>query len=162
MKRFFLRFRKDKREGITLLEVIVVMAILAMLITTSVSSLAIYRDRQVLNGETSQILSVFSKARSETLASRSQLSYGVRINADRIILYPTTFASSTLGNEEYVLSSKVAITDMSINGGGLDVLFARLTGETASYGTIRITLLSDPTQYHTISITQTGFVGTQN
>ena len=79
-----------------------------------------------------------------------------------MILFPTSFASSTSGNEEYVLHHSVAITNTSLTGGSLDVLFQRLTGETSNYGTIRVSLISDPNQYHIISINQTGFVGLQN
>jgi len=164
MNRFFsVFFPKERIKGITILEIILVLGIMMLLIGTSLTSLSTYRNRQVLNTETSQVLSFFNKARTETLASKSQLAYGVRINADRIILFPApTFASSTAENEQYILHHSVAITDNSLIGGGLDVIFARLTGETSSYGTFRITLLSDPIQYHTIAIKETGFVGIQD
>ncbi len=158
----FLSENSKYRKGFTLIELILVLAIFALLTTASISNLSAYRNKQVLNGETSQVLSMLSQARSQTLDSKSQLSYGVRINTDRVILFPTSFASSTSGNEEYVLHHSVAITNTSLTGGSLDVLFQRLTGETSNYGTIRVSLISDPNQYHIISINQTGFVGLQN
>jgi type II secretory pathway pseudopilin PulG len=156
------RIEEKKEKGLSLLEIIVSMAILMLLATTTVGVLIAYRDRQVLNTETTQVLSMFNKARTETLASKLQLSYGVRLNADRVILYPTAFASSTAENEEYVLHHSVIISDISLNGGGLDCLFNRLSGDAPSYGTFRVSLASDPNQFHTITIKQTGFIGLQD
>jgi type II secretory pathway pseudopilin PulG len=162
MKRFFSYFQKDEAKGITILEIIVVVGILLMLTTASVSNLSAYRNRQVLNGESSQILSILNKARSQTLASKSQTSYGVRIESDRVTLYTgPTFASVPAEYEEYVLNHSVSITNISLNGGSTDVLFERLTGETSAYGTFQITLLAEALQNHIIEISQTGFVGIQ-
>jgi type II secretory pathway pseudopilin PulG len=162
MKRFFPYFQKDGVKGITILEIIVVVGILLILTTVSVSNLSSYRSRQILNGESSQILSILNKARYQTLASKAQTSYGVRIESDRVTLYTgPTFASVPGEYEEYVLNPSVSITNISLNGGSADVLFERLTGETVSYGTFQVTLLSEVLQNHIIEISQTGFVGIQ-
>lgn len=147
----------------SILEIVVVLSILIMLTAASVSSLSSYRDKQVLNGESAQVLAILNKARSQTLASKSQLTYGMYVVSDRVTLYTgPLFASVPADYEEYVLHHSVSITNISLNGGGSDILFDRLTGETTAYGTFRITLLSDASQYHTIKINQTGFVGLQN
>jgi prepilin-type N-terminal cleavage/methylation domain-containing protein len=84
---FFLKKFKKGKRGVTLLEIILVLAILAILAASSVGGLSAYRGKQVLSGETSQVAAIFSKARSQTLASRSELSYGVRLETDRVTLY---------------------------------------------------------------------------
>jgi len=160
---FFLKKFKKGKRGVTLLEIILVLAILAILAASSVGGLSAYRGKQVLSGETSQVAAIFSKARSQTLASRSELSYGVRLETDRVTLYTgPTFDSVPGTREEYVLHNMVNLTDISLSGGGTDVLFERLTGETASYGTFRVTLLSDTSQHNTFSIKQTGLTGLEN
>jgi type II secretory pathway pseudopilin PulG len=162
MKSLFSHFQKSATKGITILEIIVIISILMILTTASVSNLSTYRSKQVLNGESAQVLSILNKARSQTLASKSQLSYGVRIEADRVTFYPgPTFASVPASHEEYILHHTLGITDIALNGGGSDVLFDRLTGEAPAYGTFRISFTEDATQYHIISISQTGFIGLQ-
>ena len=152
---------KDEK-GFTLLEVLASIAIFAILMVLTVANLSQYRNTQVLNGEGAQIVAILSKARSLTLASRSQLSYGVRLNTDRAILYALpTFASSTATNEEYIFHPSVRLSNISLAGGGLDISFARLTGETAEYGTFRIELSPDPSQYYTIEVKETGIVAKQ-
>ncbi|MCK9352032.1 MAG: type II secretion system protein [Candidatus Paceibacterota bacterium] len=159
----FFYFSKNRANGLTVLEIIVVLGILMLLTAASVVSLSSYRDRQVLNGESAQVLSILNKARSQTLASKSQMSYGVRIESDRATLYTgPVFDSVPADREEYILHHSVTASNILLAGGGGDILFDRLTGETASYGTFRIELAADPLQYHIILIKQTGLVEKEN
>ncbi|MBI2120991.1 MAG: type II secretion system protein [Parcubacteria group bacterium] len=144
-------------NGLTLIELLAVIAISVLLLLLTVNFFSSFRNSQVLQGETSQALSVINKARSNTLNSKADFEYGVRVNADRLILFQgSVFASSTPTNEEYVLHSAVQIGSITLGGGGLDIIFDRLTGETANNGSFDVSLKADPTEKNILFISQTG------
>jgi len=153
---------REKTKGVTILEIILVLAVLMIVSTLTLQGLSSYRYSQALSSETTQVLSFLNKARTETLSSKEDQGYGVRINGDRIILFPgLVFSSSTPGNEEHILNSSIEISNLSLAGGGLDIIFERLTGESQNYGTFRLILQSDPLQYRIISVKQTGFISVE-
>ncbi len=146
----------------TLIEIVAVFGIAMILLTMVTVMFSAFRDAQVLNGETSQVVSILDKARAQTLNSKGDSEYGVRVNGDRVILFTgLVFSSSSPSNEEYVLHSAVALGGTTITGGGTDIIFNRLTGETGNYGSSTVYLKSDQTKQHTIIVSKTGTI-TQN
>lgn len=143
--------------GFTLVELVVVLAISALLVFFTISMFHSFRDTQVLQGETSQALSLVNKARSYTLNSEDDSEYGVRVNSDQLILFKgLTFSSSSPSNETYVLHSAVEIASTTLASGGTDIIFDRLTGETSNNGSFTVMLKTDPTQKNIIFVGQTG------
>lgn len=144
-------------RGFTLIELVVVIAISVLLVLVTISFFSSFRNSQVLQGETSQALSILNKAQSYTLNSKSDSEYGVRVNGDQLILFKgLAFASSSPTNEAYVLHSAVQISSTTLSGGGNDIIFDRLTGDTSNDGSFVLSLKSDPTQKNVISISKTG------
>lgn len=145
--------------GFTLIELVVVIAISVLLVLLTVSFFRSFRNSQVLQGETSQALSIIHKAQSYTLNSQSDSEYGVRVNGDQLILFKgLVFASSSPSNEAYVLQSAVGIASTTLSGGGTDIIFDRLTGDTSNDGSFAVYLISDPTQKNIVSVGKTGAV----
>lgn len=139
------------------MEFMVVIAISALLVFLTIGIFSSFRDTQVLQGETSQALSIINKAQSYTLNSRGDSEYGVRVNADQLILFKgLAFSSSSPSNEAYVLHPAVLISNTALAGGGSDIIFNRLTGDTSNNGSFRVSLKSDGTQKNTIFISQVG------
>lgn len=154
---FVVKHNTNSRGGFTALEMMAVVAISVLLLTITVSMFHSFRDTQVLQGETSQAFSLLDKARSRTLNSEDDSEYGVRINADRIFLFKgSSFSSSSPSNEEYVLHSAVEIASTTLAGGGTDVLFDRLTGETSNNGSFTVRLKDEVSQKNIIYISRTG------
>ncbi len=148
--------------GFTLMELIAAIAISALLVFFTVLIFTSFRNTQVLQGETSQALLMINKARSNTLNSKGDSEYGVRINANQLILFKgAAFASSSPDNEAHILHSAVAIPNVALTGGGLDIIFDRLTGETQNDGSLIISLKSNPAKKNTVFVNKTG-VTSQN
>jgi prepilin-type N-terminal cleavage/methylation domain-containing protein len=144
-------------RGFTLIEIVVVIALAVLLVYFTTQMFGSFRNSQVLQGETSQALSIINKAQSHTLNSKADSEYGVRVNADQLILFSgLSFSSSSPTNEAYVLHSTVGISSTTFSGGGTDIVFDRLTGDTSNNGSFTVYLKNDPTQKNVISISKTG------
>lgn len=148
--------------GFTLIEIIIAIAISVLLVFFTVQMLSSFRDAQVLQGETSQALSMLNKAQSYTLNSKGDSAYGIRVNADQIIMFQgLVFSSSSPSNEAHVLHSSVQISSTTLSGGGLDIIFDRLTGDTSNNGSFIVSLKANPTEKNVVYISKTG-VAAQN
>ena len=150
----------DNQKGATLLEILGVVAIIALLLVIVVTPLSPYRDTQALNADALAVQSLLSEARSQTLSSLDGSEYGVHFESDRAVLFQGfTFSEPSAYNKEVNLHPRLSISTIDINGGGSNIIFARLTGEaTSTYGTTTISLISDTTKKREIVTSQSGIV----
>ena len=146
-----------KERGFTLIEFLVVLAIIGIITTVIILSLSDFRENQTLKGDVEKVFSVISEARSKTLASVDASSYGVHFESGKVVLFKGTFYSAAdPDNEEMTINDLLEISDISLNGAGSDVIFKRLTGETEEYGNITIRVKADTSKNKIITITSTG------
>lgn len=149
-----------KITGETVVQLLVVVAILGLLARIIVPSFTKNRSVNALTGSVDDVVSTLVTARTKTLASYNGSQYGVRISNNSVTLFTgSSFNQSSSSNVSYALDSAVTIPSgtVSLNGGGTDVVFDRLTGGTSNYGTI-VVQLSDGSISKTITITKTGLV----
>ena len=126
-------------KGFTLVEILISIAILAIIATLSFNSLVNYSRKENLDKSTLKIESLLEDARS--------FGYGVNFSANEI----------TENSEVYTLpNSVIVITD--INGGGNDIIFDKITGTTEQYGTITISLSTNENLKKEIVIYKTGLI----
>ena len=145
------------QKGMTLLEILIVISIGAFLITTSFSSFFSLSKREVLRGEAFQVLSVITRARSQTLASKNDTQYGVHLATSSITMFSgSAYVANNSGNIVIKLNSAVSIATTTLSGSGSDIIFNRLSGTTSQYGTTTISLVKDTAQYKMIVIYSTG------
>ena len=145
------------QKGFTLIEILIVITVLAMISTLIFASFSKFNSAQILNGTTQTVLSILDEARALTLASKNNLSYSVHFETSKVVLFKgTTYSASDTDNDVTILNNRVTVSDISLNGGGSDVLFDKLTGKTSQSGTITITLTSDANRFKTIKIGTAG------
>ncbi len=149
-------------KAFTLIELLVVIAIVAILASITIPSFSGFRREQALRNTTEDLLSLLNQARSDTLGSLNGTNYSVYIQPDKATYFPgSVFSVSNPANTVVVFTSDVtipAVTGVVLNGGGSTITFDRLTGDTSSYGTITIQLVSDPTRQKVITISKTGLI----
>ena len=154
--------RGSTTEGISIIEILVVISIIVILAIIILPNLSRFRNERTLSNTTQDIISLLNKARSDTISSFNSNSYGVHFETDKIVYFAgTTYNSSDSNNSIINLDSSVTIPvsgGINLNGGGGDVIFTRLTGDTAGYGTIVVRLSSDATRQITITINKTGAI----
>ncbi len=153
--------KRYAQKGFTLTEVLVSIAIVALLGTIVMSTFFIYRKNQSLSLDTQTVSTILRQARNQTLSYKNSAVYGVHFNTTDVVLFPgSVYSSSNPENEVYPLNYSDTILTIMLAGGGSDVIFQRLTGETSQNGSI---VISAPglTQTKTVTIYKTGLVESQ-
>lgn len=149
-------------KGFTFIEIIVVIMILGLITGFIFISLSSLRKSQLLNSAVDETTALINEARSRTLASRDFSQYSIHFESSRIVLFKgTIFSEPNFENEETVFSYDIEISNISLNGGGSNVIFQKLTGKTDEYGSITLRIKSAPSKTRTIIINATGIVNVQ-
>lgn len=159
-------FTKNKKEvfGFTLIEILIVIAIFSIIFTFTVLSLRYFQKKSELNNTTEEIINSLRLAQNKTLASEGASSYGIYFNdttsPNQYILFKgTSFASRDPAfDETFKLSNNLLIYQINL-GGGKDVVFKRIKGETDVSGNIIIGLSGDSSKTKNIYIEKSGMVG---
>lgn len=147
------------KRGLTAIELVIVFGIMGILVSIVTTSFSGFRNNSILSVETENIVSLISQARTDTLSSKDDTVYGVHFETDRAVLFKgTTFTEPSADNIEIELDQKVELSTISLNGGGDDVVFKRLSGKTDEHGTITISLTDNASSSRMISIYTTGLV----
>lgn len=146
------------RSGFTYLEILLVIGILAIVTVISMSVFVDYNTYQALDKDTQTVVTVLEEARSKTLASTESSQYGVRIGTSALTIFKgNTYVSNDPNNKVTNLNGITIISNISLAGGGSDVVFKRLSGETVHVGTITISTTRS-TKTRDVTIIGTGIV----
>ncbi len=150
-----------KTKGFSILELIVVLAVMAILVAIFLNTFIVFRKNQALAKDSETIALVLNEARNLTLDSKNSSNYGVHITSSKVTFFVgNTYGAGNSGNMDYALNTTDTIITISLTGGGSDVAFQRLTGETSQNGTVTI---SSPgiSQTKTVTIYKTGLIEVQ-
>jgi len=145
-------------KGFTLIELSVVVAIAGILLGLVLTSFSKLNQKEILDKEVLLAVSILNEARANTLAAKDNASYGVRLESSRIILFKSPYNGSESTNRITLLDSRVALRDISLSGGGAEVVFNRLTGTSNQSGSFEIYLTSSTTQFKVIRVRQSGII----
>ncbi|TSD03220.1 MAG: Uncharacterized protein Athens071416_281 [Parcubacteria group bacterium Athens0714_16] len=147
------------KKGFSLFEMLLSIAIIVAVLFVVISLFSNYNKKQVLDNSSEKISSLLKEARSLTISSKGDSSYGVHFEQGVAVLFKgTTYVSGDSNNKINQIDQKALISSINLNGNGNNVVFQRLTGKTDHYGTIKISLVSNPLNFKIVSIYQTGVV----
>ena len=136
---------RKNQQGVTLLEVILVMVVLLIIFAFSSMSIQYFRKTSFLDNSVQEVLALISGAQSKTIAGVSGLAYKVSFTAStaRLLSETGTVVSTTTldSNTEIVLPSP-------------DIVFNKVTA-TSSGGTVTIRL-KDLSKSRSIVVSQQG------
>src|SRR3989344_5506843 len=145
----------NHKQGLSLIEMLMVIAIIAIILAVVIIPLTSLRNRQALNSGAEELVSLISQARSRTIASVNDANHGVHLTADEAALFQ---GSSYNGDAIQTLAINPALTlsAISLDDDGNDIIFKKISGKTNQFGSLTLTLNSDPTQERIIIIEPTG------
>lgn len=147
-----------KESGFTLIEILVSIAVILIITILTLFSLTTLNKQVSIDSASQNILSTLRFARSQTLASKNQTTYGVHFETSKFVLFSgTSYDASATSNKDYTLG-EAEISDISLNGAGSEVIFARIRGTTTQFGTVTVRLTSDISKTKTININSSGQV----
>lgn len=149
--------KTDYRSGFTLIEVLVAISISLLIISVSFSVFSSFNRDRAMDVGRENIVSMLKIARSNTLASKDDDVYGIHFASSTVTLFKgSNYVSSDSNNIVHTFPRFIEISVIDLIGGGSDVIFNRLTGETNQYGTTTLRLISNPTVTIDITIKNTG------
>jgi prepilin-type N-terminal cleavage/methylation domain-containing protein len=146
------------KKGFTLIEIVIVIGILGVLSTISMVTFISFKNTQGINKDSEAIVEMLQQARTQTLSSQNASVYGVHFGTTSVTLFAgSTYSAGVATNEVYNFLSADTVLSVTLTGGGNDVIFSRLTGETTQNGTIVISSTS-ATITRTVSVFKTGVI----
>lgn len=145
-------------QGLSLIELIIVVAILGLLSAIVAVSFHTFQRQQVQKSTVDTIISMLDSARAHTLSARNLSQFGVHFSSTEVVSFEgANYIAGTAGNFTYTLDARATLGSISLNGGGTDVVFSRLTGDTNNYGTLNV-IIEGLSPNKTITISGTGIV----
>lgn len=149
------------QRGLSLIEILIVIAIMLILATMLGTMLSRFNSVQELHVGSGAAASVFERARARSMSGINGTPHGVHIASTTLTLFVgNTYDVASTTNETAPLMGKLEIVQISV-GGGSDVVFNQLTGATSQPGSIVLQIEGDSSRQRTITISATGAVGVQ-
>lgn len=149
--------QNQKNKGFNTLEILFVIGIMAILFFIAVSAFSNMKDKEVLRVETERTIAILEEAKSQTVSALNGSSYGVHFESDSMTLFEgTTYSVSDPDNDISTLNDDVVISDISITGGGSDVIFNKITNDTDTDGSITFSLVNDSGKTELVTILSSG------
>lgn len=144
--------------GFTLVEFLVAISIMLLVTGGAVGVFNNFRNSQGLHKDTELIVAVVRQARSQTLTSQNASQYGVHISTSKVTLFTgSTYSAVSASNQDFFLTTPDVITTITLTGGGNDIVFQRLSGETSQNGTLVVTSPATANT-KTVTIYKTGLI----
>lgn len=165
MHPIFLKTENSKPKtthGFTLVEILVALFVVGLLSAVLGNILSTYRDKQALNTASETILSALSEAKEKTISLENNMQYGVYFDKNRAVIFPgTVFTEPNSINQAFMMESVVNISTTSLRTSTSTIVFDKVTGAASNYGSVTVSLVTDPSKYKIINISATGGVSEQ-
>jgi len=149
---------KKFTDGFTMVETLAVITIGVLLISVVFYSFSSLRNNSSLQKNVSQAKAILESARYLSISEKSDYSYGVHLQSDRLITFRGSVYISTSTTNSTQLFDGATLDNISLSGGGSDIIFNKITGGTDTYGTFRIKSSKDFSQNKIIRIAGTGII----
>ena len=147
----------NPKKGLTLIEIIIAIGILVLVSTIGTGAFSSFKKGNDLSSAADIAMTYLIQARSKTLSAEGAQQYGVHFETDKIVFYSgATYIPDDPLNQELTLPKTVEISSITFNGGGSEVLFKKLSGETDNDGVVVARIKSDVSKIKTIAIRKTG------
>ena len=146
----------DNEKGFTLVELLVVITIVVVLGGIAAVSFNTSRNVRDLQTSAQNTLAVIRLAQSKTLAGENDSSWGVHVQSNQITLFAGDTSGGATFTQSYALPPSIEITNIALNGGGSDIIFNRVTGQTDQNGTFVMDVAANPGNSFPVTIDISG------
>jgi prepilin-type N-terminal cleavage/methylation domain-containing protein len=134
---------KENKKGFTLIELIVVISIFVIMSGTIGMSLSSFISKNQLETSTQQIVQVLRRAQSYSMMRIKDDQWGVYFDDDGggpnqsfTFFKGSTYGVDTSYDDVYELENNLSFSNINLFGGGDEVVFSKVTGETSQAGFI--------------------------
>ena len=127
---------KNKFPAFTLFELVLVIAIAAIIFTVSASATVTYYRTSVVDSELRGMTANLRRARQTAIGNATSSDYSIKLLSDSYVLFPgTIYSPSSSNNEVYYLENSVILSSSFTNN---IITFKSFTGRTDLAGTINL------------------------
>lgn len=131
--------RLPNQKGFTLMEMIIIVAITTTLLIITGVLFSTTIGRNQTENVTQDIVSTLRRAQWQSMNGHEDSQWGVHFESDAFTLFKgTTYSSGAADNVVTNLPNDITISTVTLNGGGVDVVFETEFGDTTDYGSIVI------------------------
>ena len=145
-------------QGFTFLELMVSISIMALLVSLGLASLFRSRNLREVTANGQNLLSVVRQAQAKTIAAEENSQWGVRLENDRFILFRGAAYAGSPYIQIYLLPSYIEMVNITLTGGGQEIVFNRLDGRTDQSGSFEVRAKSSPSTIFPIVVHSSGQV----
>lgn len=155
---------KNNNLGFSLIEIIIVIAILAVLSAIIFPNLPAFKNSSDLNNIVQEFVSTLKLAQNKTVISENYSQYGIYINTGvspntYVLFKGASYAGRDIPSDKtYTLQDTIEFYDVNL-GGGNEIVFDKLTGASEESGSISVRVKSDANKNKTIYISSSGSIG---
>jgi prepilin-type N-terminal cleavage/methylation domain-containing protein len=144
-------------RGFSIPELLVVVAIIGIIASVSLSTFKNMHTHSALRAGGQGVYDALLTAREDTLASRNDTVYGVRISSTTVTRFTgSAYSAGSTTNKVYYFENGTTATGTLVTS-GTDIVFRRLTGLPSATGTIYVRN-SDGSSTTTLLINGSGLV----
>ncbi len=151
---------KIKKNGFTLIEILVAMSIMMIMLAISINMSKSLNDSVELENASKNVDLKIRAAKARSIGALADSNYGVHfdISLNKVVIFDAAgaYVEGAAGNETFALPDKIEIYNIALNGGGADLVFDRLTGNTVNYGSVGLRVTADVSKIKTIFINSNG------
>ena len=143
--------------GFSIIEIIFVLAIIAIMTSLVIPRKDGFSGKIDLENAAISIDSKIKLAKSRSISALDGNKHGIHFEPNRVVIFQDDiYVEGAAENEVFIFSDKIEINLISLAGGGDDLIFKRLTGETENFGTIGIRVINEPSSSRQIIINTDG------
>lgn len=152
------------KKGLTLIEILVALAILMLLLGITFMNLSGSNLETEVSNAAEDLSGVLREAQSQSMAVVNGKAHGVHFDQNEqtaILFEGEQFLPNHPLNRRLSLSSQVQYSLIELTGGGDNIIFEKLTGNTNQYGRIRFASTKNPSIDAQITISPQGKISTE-
>ena len=148
-----------KLKAFTLVEVVIVVTLLAISIGVVLSWTMDALDQAKLQTTTESVMGNIRRQQASARSTRSDVPHGIFFETNQYTLFSgADYATSDTSTRQlYSLPTQITFSNISLNGGGNELLFNRASGETDQDGSITLSH-EDISENNIITISPIGLV----
>jgi len=145
------------KKGFTLIETLIVIAIIGILAVFSVPFYYSFQTRSQLDSTLPEIVQTLRRAQSRAMDREDEKDFGVHFESDKFVLFrDAPYDPGDTYNEVFDLPASLEIYNISLSGGGSEVVFNKLKGDTENYGNVSLRIKNGDSK--TILINKEGVI----
>lgn len=144
-------------KGYSLIEMLVVIFILLVILNVAMVLGRSFNNAVNLENAVKTVDSKIKTAKARSIGALNDTNYGVHFDTNRVVVFlGNTYTNGLATNETSNLPDNIEIYNISLAGGGSDMVFTRLVGTTINSGSIGIRVKNDTSKTAQITINSEG------